>query len=160
MRKLLMAAVALTAMSATPAFAQSANFTVSGSVNAVCSFTGGAISFPTITTNADGTIAASQSASSSAQAGFYCNGAGTTLTLAHSALTNAATPGSGFTSTIDYTPAAVVGGVDKQVGDGTNATFGAQAGSLVVDARNLSATGKLMAGSYSGAITLTLTPAS
>lgn len=160
MKKLLMAAVALTAMSTTPAFAQSATFTVSGSVDAVCSFTGGSITFPTIATEADGTITASQSASSAAQTGFYCNGAGTSLTLAHSALTNAATPGVGFTSTIDYTPVAVLDGVDQQTGDGTNSTFGAQAGSLVVDARDLSATGKLMAGSYSGSITLTLTPAS
>ena len=161
MKKILMAAVALTAMAAipaTPAAAQ-AVFNVSGSVNAVCSYSGGTIAFGTIGTNADGTIATGQSASSTAQTGFYCNGAGTTLSLAHTALTNSVTPATGFTSTITYTPAVKVGGVDQQVGDGSGVAFGAQAGSLVVDARSLTASGKLMAGSYAGTITLTLTPA-
>jgi opacity protein-like surface antigen len=165
MKKLLMAAVALTALAtvpATPAAAQ-AVFNVSGTVNAVCNYSGGTIAFGTITTNADGTLPGTQDASSTPQTGFFCNGAGTTLTLAHSAMTTSATPATGFTSTINFTPAVVVGGVDKQVGDGSGVAFGAQAGSLVVDARDLStasATDKVMAGSYSGTITLTLTPAS
>ena len=162
MKKLLMAAVTLTAMAtipATPASAQ-AVFNVSGSVTAVCSYTGGTIAFGTITTDSAGNINSGQSASSTGQTGFYCNGAGTTLALTHTALTNAATPASGFTSTIGYTPAVSVGGVDQKVGDGNNNSFGAQAGSLVVDARDLTASGKLMAGSYAGTITLTLTPAS
>jgi hypothetical protein len=159
MKKILMAAVALTAMATVPATpAAAADFTVTGSVAAACNYTGGTIAFGAIGTNADGTIAASQSTSSSAQTGFFCNGAGTTLALSHTAMANAATPASGFTSTIDYTPAVSVGGVDQQLGDGNNNTFGAQAGDLVVDARTLTATGKLMAGNYSGTITLTLTP--
>jgi spore coat protein U-like protein len=160
MKKILMAAVALTAVTATPAYSQTATFNVSGTVNAVCSFTGGTIAFGTINVNSDGTIATGQSASSAGQPGFYCNGAGTTLDLSHTAMTTSATPPGGFTSTINYTPAVVVGGSDQQVGDGTGVAFGAKAGSLVVDARNLTATGKLMAGAYSGTITLTLTPAS
>lgn len=159
MKKILMAAVALTAMTATPTYAQ-AVFNVSGTVNATCSYSGGTIAFGTIATNADGTITTGQSQSSAAQTGFYCNGAGTTLDLAHTTLSNATPAASGFTNTIDYTPAVKVGGVDQQVGNGTGVAFGAQAGSLVVDARNLTATGKLMAGSYAGTITLTLTPAS
>lgn len=159
MRKILMAAVALAAVSASPAYAQ-ANFDVTGNVTAVCNYTGGTIAFGTIGVNADGTIASGQSQSSADQTGFYCNGAGTTLTLAHTAMANATPAASGFTNSINFTPAVKVGGVDQQVNDGTNNSFGAQAGTLVVDARNLTASGKLMAGSYSGTITLTLTPAS
>jgi hypothetical protein len=168
MKKLMMAAVALTAMAtvpATPAAATSTgqDFTVSGTVNATCNYSGGTIAFGTITTNADGTLPGTQDASSTAQAGFYCNGAGTKLTLSHSAMTTTATAATGFTSTINFTPAVIIGGVDSRVGDTTtDLSLGAIAGSLVVAARDLStasATDKVMAGDYSGTITLTLTPA-
>jgi hypothetical protein len=128
-------------------------------VTATCNYSGGTIPFGTIGVNSDGTIASGQSASSTAQTGFYCNGAGTTLDLAHTAMTDGVTAPSGFTSTIDFTPAVKVGGTDKKVGDGTGTALGAIAGSLVVDARTLTATGKLTAGTYSGSVTLTLTPA-
>lgn len=157
MKTLSKAAVAFAALAALPAApAAAASFTVTGTVTATCNYSGGTIAFGTIGVQSDGTITGSQTASSSAQTGFYCNGASTTLDLAHTAMTTAATPPSGFTSTIDFTPAVKVGGVDKKVGDGTGTALGAIAGSLVVDARTLTATGKLMAGSYSGSITLTL----
>ena len=148
---------AMTALSAAPAAA--ANFTVSGSVTPTCNYSGGTIAFSTIGVNADGTIATGQTASSAAQASFYCNGAGTTLDLAHTAMTDGVTAPSGFTSTIDFTPAVKVGGTDKKVGDGTGIALGAISGALVVDARALAATGKLTAGTYGGSVTLTLTPA-
>lgn len=162
MKKFLVAAVAVTALSALPAApAAAADYTVTGSVTATCGTpAGGTIAFGTVLVNADGTIATGQSASSSAQTGFYCNGAGTTLTLTHTAMTDGVTAPSGFTSTVDFTPAVKVGGSDKQVGNGSNIALGATAGDLVVDARTLSASGKLTAGSYSGSITLTLTPSS
>ena len=149
-------AAALVAIAAAPASAT--NFTVTGSVTPTCNYSGGTIVFGTIAVNSDGTIATGQTASSTAQAAFYCNGAGTTMDLSHTAMTDGVTAPSGFTSTIDFTPAVKVGGVDKKVGDGTGTALGAIAGSLVVDARTLTATGKLTAGSYSGSITLTLTP--
>lgn len=159
MKKIFMAAVAFTALAVLPAVpTAAASFTVTGLVNSTCNYTGGTIAFGTIAVNSDGTIASNQTASSSAQAAFYCNGAGTTLDLAHTAMTDGVTAPSGFTSSIDFTPAVKVGGVDKKVGDGTGTALGAIAGSLVVDARTLSATGKLTAGSYSGSITLTLNP--
>ena len=160
MKKIIIAAVmatGITAGAAAPAAA--ADFTVSGAVTATCNYTGGTIPFGTIGVNSDGTIASGQSASSTAQTGFFCNGAGTTLDLSHTAMTDGVTAPSGFTSIIDFTPAVKVGGTDKQVGDGTGTSFGAIAGSLVVDARTLTATGKLTAGTYSGSVTLTLTPA-
>jgi hypothetical protein len=160
MKKIFMTAAAitgLTAFSAMPAGA--ASFTVSGSVTATCNYTGGTIAFGTIAINSDGTLTASQTASSTAQTSFFCNGAGTTLDLAHTAMTDGVTAPSGYTSTIDFTPAVKVGGTDKKVGDGTGTALGAIAGSLVVDARNLTAAAKPTAGTYSGSITLTLTPA-
>jgi hypothetical protein len=160
MRKIVIAAVTFTAIAVLPAApAAAADFTVTGSVTATCNYSGGTIPFGTIGVNSDGTIASGQSASSTAQTGFYCNGAGTTLDLAHTAMTDGVTAPSGFTSTIDFTPAVKVGGTDKKVGDGTGTALGAIAGSLVVDARTLTATGKLTAGTYSGSVTLTLTPA-
>lgn len=159
MKKLILAAAAIAAVAVSAAPAAAASFTVTGSVTASCSaVTNSTIAFSSIGLQADGTLTASQTASSSAQANFYCNGAGTTLTLAHTAMTNGVTAPSGFTSTIDFTPAVKVGGTDKQVGDGTGIAFGAQAGSLIVDARSLTASAKPTAGSYSGSITLTLTP--
>lgn len=160
MKKIFVAAVIFTAMCALPAApAAAGDFTVTGSVTATCNYSGGTIPFGTISVNSDGTIASGQSASSTAQTGFYCNGAGTTLDLSHTAMTDGVTAPSGFTSTIDFTPAVKVGGTDKKVGDGTGTALGAIAGSLVVDARSLTATGKLTAGTYSGNVTLTLTPA-
>lgn len=160
MKKIFMTVVAVTGLAGLPAVpASAASFTVSGSVTATCNYSGGTIAFGTIATNADGTLTSNQSASSSAQTGFFCNGAGTTLDLTHTAMTDGVTAPSGFTSTIDFTPAVKVGGTDKQVGNGTSVALGAIAGSLVVDARNLSAAAKPTAGSYSGSITLTLTPA-
>jgi len=160
MKSIFMLAVAFSALSALRAApAAAADFTVSGSVTPTCNYSGGTIVFGTIGVNSDGTIATGQSASSTAQAGFYCNGAGTTLDLSHTAMTDGVTAPSGFTSSIDFTPAVKVGGTDKKVGDGTGIALGAIAGALVVDARTLTATGKLTAGTYSGSVTLTLTPA-
>ena len=57
MKRLLMAAVAITAMATIPSTANAqAVFNVSGSVNAVCSYSGGTIAFGVIATNADGTV--------------------------------------------------------------------------------------------------------
>jgi len=163
MKKFLMAAVTFTALASVPAMpAAAADFGVTGTVAATCNYSGGTIDFGPISTNSDGTITSGQSKSSAAQTGFFCNGASTTLALSHSAMTNTVAAASGFTSTILYTPAVKVGGVDKQVGDAASTSLGAIAGDLVVDARNLSTAGgtdKLMAGTYNGTITLTLTPA-
>ena len=154
------AVAAVCAFAVIPATAQAqVAYTVTGSVTAACNATAGAIAFSTIGVATDGTLSDSRTGSSAAQASFYCNGAGTKITLAHAAMTNAVAAPSGFTNSIDFTPAVKVAGADKQVGDGANVAFGATAGSLVVEARNLSATGKLIAGSYSGSITLTLSPA-
>ena len=161
MKKLFTAAMMITAASALWAVpAAAADYTVAGSVTATCSTpAGGTIAFNAIGVNPDGTIASGQSASSSAQTGFYCNGAGTTLALTHTAMSDGVTPvPSGFTSSVDFTPAVKIGGVDKQVGNGSGIALGAIAGDLVIDARTLTATGKLTAGNYSGSITLTLTP--
>ncbi|HVU29461.1 MAG TPA: hypothetical protein VHE36_03590, partial [Sphingomicrobium sp.] len=95
MKRLLMAAVALSAMAtvpAAPALAQdAANFDVTATVAAKCNYTGGTIAFGTVTTNsATGLLDPGQSASSDDQAGFYCNGSNTTVELSHVAMTTTA----------------------------------------------------------------------
>lgn len=156
MKKTLMAAAALAALTASPAMA--ADFTISGAVAATCNYSGGTIGFGTIATQSNGLLVASQSASSTAQAGFYCNGGRTTVEVTHTALTTGATA-TGFVNEIDYTPVVSIGDVDVLTGDQTaGAAFGARSGSLVVTAKNLTATDKVIAGDYSGKIVLTLTP--
>lgn len=161
MKKLLMAAVALTALATVPAApaAAQAVFTVSGSVTPTCNYTGGTINFNTIAIDpSTGLLVANQSASSTAQTGFFCNGAGTTLAISHAALTNSTPAATGFTSTISFTPAVQIGNGTPYSGDQTATAFGAQAGNLVVSANSLTATAKPMAGTFGGSITLTLTP--
>lgn len=159
MKKILMAAVTLAAIASVPSTASAADFTVSATVAPVCSYSGGSIAFPTLTVQSDGTLSANQSSSSTGQTGFYCNGAGTTVALSHVAMTTSASA-PGFVNSINFTPVVTVGGTDLVTGDKTAGTsFGAQSGSLVVTAKNLTAGGKVIAGDYNGSITLTLSPA-
>lgn len=157
MKKVLMAAVALTAVTATPAFAE--DFAVTGKVAATCNYTGGTIAFGTIQTNADGTLVANQKASSTAQTGFYCNGGSTKATVTHSPLSSGTgAAATGFVNSIGFTPVVSIGGVDVVTGDASGASISATSGSLVVRADNLTASGKVQAGDYTGQIVLTLTP--
>ncbi|ANI79505.1 hypothetical protein [Sphingobium sp. EP60837] len=158
MKKILMAAVALTALGATPAMAAGV-FTVSGDVAATC----GAISDGTITfssgiaTGTDGTLTSGQSQSSAPQ-NVYCNGAGSKITVAHTAMKIGDGTGapSNFTKTIDFTTDVNFAGT--HFGEGTSQTLGAMSGSLVVSANDLTASAKPLAGSYSGSITVTVSP--
>jgi hypothetical protein len=164
-KKILMAAVALTAFGATPALAQEASFSVSGTVNAQC----GAISNGTISFSgaldinaATGALNANQSASSSSQS-VYCNGVNSKISVSSTPLDNksigAATDTADFTRTINYTPEVDFAGV--VVNAGTALSLGAKAGTMVVSAKNLTALGgkRPYAGDYSGTITVSLAPA-
>jgi hypothetical protein len=156
MKKILMAAVALAAVSATPAMA--ADFTISGAVTASCGSIGDkTIAFGTIGTNSDGTLTSGQSKSSDGQS-VYCNGTGSTISVSHTALTtgDSSPAPSGFTKTIDFTTDVDFAG--SKFGDGTAQSLGAKTGTLVVSANELTATAKPLAGSYSGKITVTVSP--
>ena len=158
MKKLLMAAVAVSAIAATPAIA--ADFAVSGTVGASCSTViGETLAFNTIGTNASGNVTAGQSKSSGAQ-DVVCNGANATITVASTqVLTNASAPtdSATFQRTIGFTAEVTIGGTPYSV-SASPQTIGATAGSMVVSAKNLSAALRPYAGSYSGLITVTLAP--
>ena len=158
MKKIFIAALAASALTATPAMAQTATYAVSGMVNASCGGPADApIAFGTINTTTAGELAGGQSKSIT-QTPVYCNSTGTTIKITHSALTNTAIAPTGFTSTISYTPVVDFGG-HTYTGDQNPAVLlGAAAGDLVVTASMLTATAKPMAGGYTGAIVLTLTP--
>lgn len=165
MKKLLMAAVAASALAATPALADTVStYAVTGSVGEVCSAnTSGTIAFGALTDGNGALTATSQSAN--ADTGAYCNGAATTVEVTHSDLKNTTvaaglvtSPPSGFTGTVSFVP-EVVAGATTITGDKASGTsLGAFSG-LTVSATSLSAGGsKPLAGSYSGSIVITLTP--
>lgn len=156
MKKILMAAVALTALGATPAMA--ADFAVSGSVEASCGSIGDKpIAFDAILTNADGTLKTGQSKSSDGQS-VYCNGSNSTISVSHAALKIG--DGSGaptnFTKTINFTTEVDFAG--SKFTDGAGLNLGAKSGILTVTAKDLSADAKPLAGSYTGSITVTVSP--
>lgn len=158
MKKILMAAVALTAVTATPAFAADtvATYSVSGSVDALCAASAtGSISLGSLI---DANGALSNSGGSATDSGAYCNGAGTTIQVAHTNLSTAGTAATGFTNTIAFTP-KVTAGASVFTGDQASGTALGSFSGLTVEARSLTTgTDKPVAGSYSGSITVTLTP--
>jgi hypothetical protein len=155
MKKLLMAAVAVSAIAATPAFA--ADFPITATVGASCgAITGSTIAFSAIATGADGTLTAGQSASSSSQA-VYCNGAGSTITVTSTELlTSPGVVASGFTKTLGFTTDVNFAGVHR--GTGAAQALGAVTGTLIVSANNLTASAKPQAGDYTGLIQVTVAP--
>ena len=160
MKRLMIGAVALAALAATPAMAvdPSADFQVSGSVSAACFATGGTIEFGTMSINAStGRLNGATSASSTGS-DAWCNGVNSTLSFTSTGkLTNAnTTTDAAFTSELSFTPSVTLGGNAVTSGSKVGAAYG----SLVVTAGNLSDGGKLpVAGDYTGLISVTLSPA-
>jgi len=157
MKKLLMAAVALAALNAAPAMAES--FTVQGTVNAACSaITTSVIDFGTIgISSTTGRLITNQSADTGAGTSVWCNGVNSTLSFSGNTITTTnTTSDTAFTSTLGFTPKVTLGGNNVTTGS----TIGAVAATLVVKAENLTDNSKLpVAGNYTGTITVTLTPA-
>jgi hypothetical protein len=162
MKKIITAAVAVSALSVSPAMAQTVStYTVTGSVASICSASlTGAIPFGSLINPSTGFLSAT-SATATADTGAFCNGAGTTVEIGHSDLTNTTSTGAaptGFTKTVTFTPK-----VETSVGTlSGNKTAGTSLGAfngITVTAENLSAGGnKPLAGDYSGSITITLSP--
>jgi hypothetical protein len=159
MKRLLMAAVALTAMTATPAFATDtvATYSISGSVNAICSASPtGSITLGNL---ADASGNLNVSGGTASDAGAYCTGAGTTVAVTHTSLTTPGTAATGFTNTLTYTP-TVQAGATLLTGDQPSGTALGSFSGLTVNVTNLSAGGnKPVAGTYGGQIVVTLSPA-
>ena len=165
MKKLLMGAVALTAVTATPALAAdpSASFTVNGSVNNVCNIGSGSpfnINSGTINVDANGNLSGTNTGTSSSVA-VVCNSGAAVINITHTALVNSGAPAdaNGFTGTIDFVPSGTLtnGSSTVPLANGDNST-GIVNGSLTVTAGTLSTTGnaKPYAGAYVGNITVTV----
>ena len=159
MKKILMAAVAITAISATPAMAANVTqaFQVTGIVSGSCNtMTGGTAAFGTITPDAATGFVTSGTASTVTQ-NVFCNAAGSTISYASTGtLTNlASAPNASFTNTLSYAPAVTLDGTAVPAGG----SLPVSSGSLVVGAGSLSSSSKIaVSGSYAGSITVTLTP--
>lgn len=158
MKKILMAAVAFTAITATPALAQSSGtFTVSGSIAGQCGGLGaGLIQFNQIATAANGQVSDNRSLQSTAQ-NVFCNAGGSTISIIKNNMTNntVVTDTTNFTNTISYDAAVTIGGTPYANNDAVNIL----SGNLVVTASNLSSGGKIpVSGAYSGTVVVTLTP--
>lgn len=155
MKKLLVGAVVLASLTAAPAMAE--DFTVTGTVGAACSaIAPQPIAFGTINiSNTTGKLVAGQTKSSAATP-IWCNGINSTITFSGNTITTAnTTSDAAFTSTLGFTPKVSVGGVDKATG----ANVGAVAADLIVTADTLTDGNKIpVAGTYTGTITVTLTP--
>ena len=173
MKKTLMAAVAFTAMTATPAFASapSADYTFSGSVAALCTISGhaGAVDFGALT-DGNGDYTGSGTSQDATDDGAYCNQANTQATITHTNLFTSNDSGTGFTNVIPMN-AALSTSQGGSLSDATNATgtgtsagssgaIGAFTGLKVTATLGTIGTDKLVAGSYGGTITVTLTPTS
>ncbi|HKY82628.1 MAG TPA: hypothetical protein VJM09_14275 [Sphingobium sp.] len=162
MKKILMAAVALTALGATPAMAADsvAVYTVTGNVGAICSAnTTGTIAFGNLV-DSTGTLDATTKQAS--DTGAYCNGVGTTIQVAHADLSKknyTGTPPAGFVSVVSFTPEIVAGAVTVTGDKSSGTSLGAFSGLVVkATAPNVAAGTKPLAGDYEGSITVTLTP--
>ena len=162
MKKILMAAVALTALGATPAMAATTStYTVTGNVGALCSANAtGTIAFGNLVN--DSGVLNAQTTSAEPDTSAYCNGVSTTVQVAHTNLKKknyTDTPPSGFVSVVSFTP-EIVAGSNTLTGDKDAGTpIGAFSG-LTVKATSPSVTTgtKPLAGDYEGSITVTLTP--
>lgn len=161
MKKLLLIAAAVTAISANPVMAQAATYNVKANVTATCTALTGSttdLDFATLTVGADGKLTGTYSKTST-QASVVCNGAATTMTVVSTPMTNAATLfDAAFTNTINYTTGVTLAGF-TYVGPGAQLT-GARSGTLTVTASALAPAGglALVAGNYAGTITVTLAP--
>lgn len=160
MKKILMAAVAVSGLTATPAMAAGANYAVTGTVTAVCSVTtSGTLTFGT-DVNSSGLNVTATATNEADDSTAYCNGYATKLTVAKVAMTNTSVTGtapSGFTKTIDFTPVVTIRGSEHNVT--TDTLVGAFQGLKVKATNPTTGADKALAGNYSGSITVTLAPA-
>lgn len=172
MKKLAICIAAPVALAAMPALAQDAtgNVYINGSVAGRCLFTTpsqtinlGELALPGTDTNA-GKLDASKVNGQSATLVGWCNNAAATMTVEATKLTNSASAATGFTNSIDYLATATANSVDATdtttvAGAGTASNVGMFTGDIDV-ALSSAATdgGILVAGTYTGLVTVTLAP--
>jgi hypothetical protein len=170
MKKLLLAGAALAALPvASPALAQSVDgvVTINANVAPKCLFTtpSGVITIPELA-GADGKLAAATVNGQTKTLVGWCNGSSATMQVLATPLDNAGSGGTSFDTRINYTASALANAVTATdstttVGlPGTAQTVGLFSGGIVVTLSDAaSAGGKLLlAGGYTGTVTVTLTP--
>lgn len=173
MKKLMIAVAGFSALTAAPAFATTptANYDFDGSVAAICTVSGhsGSVTFGALT-DGNGAYTGDASSEDATDDAAYCNEANTTATISHTNLTTSNDASSGFTNVIpmsaslstaqsaslsDSTTASGTG-----TSSGSSGTIGAFTGLTVTATLGSIGTDKLVAGTYNGTITVTLTPTS
>lgn len=160
------------ALMASPALAQDATGTVDvqGSVAGRCLFTtpNDSIALGELALSGSGTDAGKLKESvvnaGTAQLVGWCNNAAATMEVEATKLTNTATAVSGFTNSIDYTATASANGKSASdttttAGAGTPTDVGMFTGAVDITLSNAATDGSLLvAGDYTGLITVTLKP--
>lgn len=158
MKRLLMGAVALAAIQATPVMAQNASLDVTGTVASKCStFSLADIAFSAITTdNATGFAVGGDVTTTTASAAVWCNKAGASVSYSHTPMeTTVAAPSASFTDTVDFTPTVKLGTTNIAA---AGTTVDIVADTLTVSATTNATTAIPVAGDYTGTITVVLTP--
>lgn len=168
MKKFLMAAVALTALTATPAMAaEEQTYTFDGTVASICTISGATkVAFGALT-DGNGAYNKSAATATATDSGAYCNQGLTTAAVKHTNLVNAVAASSGFTNVVPMS-ASLATTQGASINDtsaagsatGTSGTIGAFTGLSVTATLGSIGTDKLVAGTYDGSITVTLTPTS
>jgi hypothetical protein len=172
MKKILMGAVGLAGLMATPALAAapSATYNFDGSVASVCTIAGAAatVGFGALTDSA-GTYSQGGVSKDASDTNAYCNQGLTTATISHTNMVNTNVAGAGYTSVLPMTASLTTpeSGTlnDSSVASGTASSSGTTAtigsfSALKVTATLASGPYKLTSGAYNGSITVTLTPTS
>ena len=172
MKPLLLAAVAASALAATPALAATTQtYSFDGSVAAICTIGGAAstVGFGALT-DGSGSYTQSGTAKDATDQAAYCNQGNTTAEIKHTNLFTTNGASSGFTNVIPMTAslsttqgasladATAASGTSSSTG--SSGTIGAFTGLKVTATLGTIGTNKLVAGTYNGSITVTLTPTS
>lgn len=172
MRMSLLLAAAPLALMASPALAQDATGTVdiSGSVAGRCLFTTdnatitlGELALPGTDSSA-GKLKASVINGRNATLVGWCNNASSTMEVEAAKLVNPATAASGFTNAVDYTATATANAIDASdtttvAGAGDPSDVGMFTGDILVTLSQAGTNGGLLvAGDYTGQVTVTLKP--
>jgi hypothetical protein len=169
MRKLLILAALPALAVASPALAQvEGRVDIDGSVASRCLFTlpNATISLGELSLTSNGKLDAAKVNGRSATLSGWCNGAASTMTVTTTELTTGTAATTGFDNRVDYTAQATANSVPASdsslsAGAGTAATVGMFSGDITVllSAASSPSNGIMVAGTYTGNVKVTLTPA-
>lgn len=169
MRQFLILASLPALVAASPALAQTeGRVDIDGSVAARCLFTlpNATISLGELALTSTGKLDAGKVNGRTATLSGWCNGAASTMAVTTTQLTTGTAATSGFDNRVDYTAEAKVNSVPATdssltAGAGSAATVGLFSGDILVtlSAASSPTSGIMVAGTYTGNVKVTLTPA-